>query len=452
MEINSTESAPEATVDNVENKESSNKRLLIGKNVEKIPDLSVSTLERQLVSIINDAASTMQSVDEEEMAAIKEHQVSEFNHPPQQQQPQQHEQPPQYQIFEYCDSNPTVVDQPAISTTPINIQSCLASTQAHSDQNEIVFVTMDSVGNQIGQQKATYLTANARTKRSSNQPVLYGLVTGPPGLKPSEATRLLQQQPNAPLVIMPQIAVSEANCNRATIATSSPLVNRTQVPKNFSANAKTNLVNALNDPNKVKIPKQTPTKIQTIQNRPAGNLPAQVTNPILNGIISSTNSVENKVAGSNKRTKITPATGQTKKPCPDRTPSVKQLYEHVTNGGTYESKKRGRKSKQFLKEQAEVAATAAANSAFTVLTNSTNIVPGASQIPTATLQGHATVDILSLFNVTDPKPSATEFQSDELHELMTLINETQGQGAVSFDVNSSTISASGRMLRSRSKL
>lgn len=46
-------------------------RLLIGKNVEKIPELSVSTLERQLGSIISDASNYLKQQEEQEANLIQ---------------------------------------------------------------------------------------------------------------------------------------------------------------------------------------------------------------------------------------------------------------------------------------------------------------------------------------------------------------------------------------------
>ena len=48
-------------------------RLLIGKNVAKVPELSVSTLERQLDSIITDAANHLKEQEEKE-SQVKQNQ------------------------------------------------------------------------------------------------------------------------------------------------------------------------------------------------------------------------------------------------------------------------------------------------------------------------------------------------------------------------------------------
>ena len=415
------------------------KRLLIGKNVEKIPNLSVSTLERELVSIINDATSTMKSVEEDE-AAVKEQEASNFVQ-------QTEQQPAQYQFYEYADTTKA----PAVETNTVEAQNCLSSAQQPCPaQNEIVFVTMDSACNQVAQSKDAFVTANPQR---SNQPV-YCLVTGPPGLQPADATRLLQQhhqqqqkqqQQAQSLVIMPQIA------------TSSPLVNRAPAPKVFATgDLKINLINALNDAPKIKLGKLTHQKtkpqLTVTTSRSATSASAPMTNPILNGIING--SIENK-AGTKRSKSTALASGQvTKKPCPDRTPSVKAIYDHVSKGGIYEPKKRGRKSKKFLQE-AEAAAALALGQPAPVLTNATNMA--LSQAPSqpvqvAQAQTSANVDILGLFNAIDPKQSQTEMQNDDLSELMNLINETQAQPtSTSFD-SSAILNASGRMLRSRSKL
>ncbi len=51
------------------------RRLLIGKNVEKLPELSVSTLERQLTSIINDASTLIQQDQEIEQNGLQNQQL-----------------------------------------------------------------------------------------------------------------------------------------------------------------------------------------------------------------------------------------------------------------------------------------------------------------------------------------------------------------------------------------
>jgi len=51
------------------------RRLLIGKNVEKLPELSVSTLERQLTSIINDASTLIQQDQEIERSGMQNQQL-----------------------------------------------------------------------------------------------------------------------------------------------------------------------------------------------------------------------------------------------------------------------------------------------------------------------------------------------------------------------------------------
>ncbi len=46
--------------------DSSKRKILIGKNVEKVPELSVSNLERQLVSIVSDATNLLKQHEETE--------------------------------------------------------------------------------------------------------------------------------------------------------------------------------------------------------------------------------------------------------------------------------------------------------------------------------------------------------------------------------------------------